>query len=584
MASGAARHRGLGTASVLVTASEAAPWPAVLSRWPSGTLPGSYPPPSRLLEPQVWLTCVCSARRLCPDRGWPGAGWGDLGRLGLPPWGSRYWLNVDQSAGRQVVAAGCVGSPFSHKALATGSTNTANWAGDAPALPAPPPPTHAAQRCPASCLVTRICAHSYSTTTHNRKAFWLPPGCCLLFSTRFRRHLLQETCQDPHKLSALRGPATLWLSHCVRVRAELSRCLSIPSVFPSQASPTRRPVSTGVERPPRTPSTGRYGKPQAPLQRSPPPGIHLAEAPGPARWHSRMGCVGEGWEGVRPQNLPRWRRPRARGPLLTPTTLAVLGLLGWLDGFLWLPRVGSSSCGGQPGARGREPGMPESPCSQANDMSAHTQRLVLPRGQSPGVRGGLSPGPVCPARPARLLQLSAPSRKHQGTWCWPGCSPCTCASLPHPRPEWLSAPGLPRRHAVLPRQLGDGSGPALCSHLHRARAPEAGQWGTAHGRHRDRGVLWETRKTHRPRQGGDSRVGRAGCWALGSHPWKPARAGSTHHGAANRALLWELVSGLAPGSTHSIFLLSNLPPTGLLVQPMGQPEAAGQVVLKLPPP
>ena len=117
-------------------------------------------------------------------------------------------------------------------------------------LPRPPPP-NAAQHCPASCLATRICAHSYSTATHNRKAFWLPPGCCLLFSTRFRHHLLQETCQDPHKLSALKGPTTPWLSHCVRVHAELSRCLFIPSVFPSQGSPTRRPVSTGVERPPR---------------------------------------------------------------------------------------------------------------------------------------------------------------------------------------------------------------------------------------------------------------------------------------------------------------------------------------------
>ena len=48
-------------------------------------------------------------------------------------------------------------------------------------------------------------------------------------------------------------------------------------------------------------------------------------------------------------------------------------------------------------------------------------------------------------------------------------------------------PGLPRRHAVLPRQLGDESGPALCSHLHRARDPEAGQWGTAHSRHQGPG-------------------------------------------------------------------------------------------------
>ena len=140
--------------------------------------------------------------------------------------------------------------------------------------------------------------------------------------------------------------------------------------------------------------------------------------------------------------------------------------------FLWGPARG----------RGWEPGMSESPCSQANDMSTHTQRPVLPHGQSPGVRGGLSPGPVHPARPARLLQLSAPSWKHQGTWCWPGRSPCTRAFLPHPRPEGLSTPGLPRRRAVLPRQLGDGSGPALSAHLYRARAPEAGQWGTAHGR------------------------------------------------------------------------------------------------------
>lgn len=219
MARGAGRHRGLGTASVLVTAGRAAPWPAARSRWPLGTLPGSYPPPSHLLEPQICLTCICSARWLCPERGWPGAGWGDLGRLGLPSWGSRYWLNMDQSARRQVVAAGCVGSPFSLKALATGSTNTANWAGDAPA-----PPPDAAQHCPASCLETRPCAHSHSTTTHHRKAFWLPPGCCGLFSTRF----LQETCQDPHKLRAPRGPA---------LRGSATACVSVLNCHSAFLSP-----------------------------------------------------------------------------------------------------------------------------------------------------------------------------------------------------------------------------------------------------------------------------------------------------------------------------------------------------------
>ena len=78
--------------------------------------------------------------------------------------------------------------------------------------------------------------------------------------------------------------------------------------------------------------------------------------------------------------------------------------------------------------------MSEYPCSQVNDMSTHTQRLVLPLGQSSGVRGGLSAGPVRPARPACLLWLSAPSGECQGAWCWPGCSPCTCPSLTHSRP------------------------------------------------------------------------------------------------------------------------------------------------------
>lgn len=180
-----------------------------------------------------------------------GGGLGGPGAPGAPSLGLTLLAERGPVSGEAGGGCGLRGLPFQPQSACNWIHKTANWAGDAPALPAPPPPTHAAQRCPASCLATRICTHSYSTTTHNRKAFWLPPGCCLLFSTRFRRHLLQETCQDPHKLSALRGPATLWLSHCVRVRAELSRCLSIPSVFPSQASPTRRPVSTGVERPPR---------------------------------------------------------------------------------------------------------------------------------------------------------------------------------------------------------------------------------------------------------------------------------------------------------------------------------------------
>lgn len=254
----------------------------------------------------------------------------------------------------------------------------------------------------------------------------------------------------------------------------------------------------------------------------------------------------------------------------------ILGLLGWLDGFLWLPQVGLPSCGGQPGGRGGEPGMSESPCSQANDMSAHTQRPVLPRGQSPGVRGGLSPGPVCPARPARLLQLSAPSRECRGAWCWPGCSPCTRASLPHPRPPMQACRaadswkmGLARHR--LPTSIEPGHQRQGSGEEHTADV-------------RDRGVLWESRKTQRPRQGADSRVGRPRARPRAPTPGNlpvlvPPTTVLPPGPSSGR-----LVSGSGPGSTHSILLPSDLPPTGLPVQPVGQAEAAGQDVLRLPCP
>lgn len=180
-----------------------------------------------------------------------------------------------------------------------------------------------------------------------------------------------------------------------------------------------------------------WGKPLAPLQRPHSPGIHLARPQGQpgGMW---MGCVREGWE-VRPQNLPRWRRPRARRPLLPPTTLAVLcppGLVGRVSGR----PGGHLPVGASQGAGAGEPGMSESPCSQANDMSAHTQRPVLPRGQSPGGQGravtgtrpsceASSPSPaVCPipetsrapvlARcpPAHLLSCLTPGPRAQHPW------------------------------------------------------------------------------------------------------------------------------------------------------------------------
>lgn len=97
------------------------------------------------------------------------------------------------------------------------------------------------------------------------------------------------------------------------------------------------------------------------------------------------------------------RKPKARGAPPTPNILAVLD---WSGRFPCLAWVGSSSGGGQPWGWGQEPGTPECLHSQANDMTTHTWRPVVPCGPSLWVRGGPAPGPVHPARPApRWLSL-----------------------------------------------------------------------------------------------------------------------------------------------------------------------------------
>lgn len=120
-----------------------------------------------------------------------------------------------------------------------------------------------------------------------------------------------------------------------------------------------------------------------------------------------------GWgQDPRQPHYSAGRKSEPEGLLLTPTTLAVHSLSVWLDRFPGLAWVESSSGRGRPWGRGQETGTPEPLYSQANDISTHTQRRVLPCGQSPWVGEGLAPGPVHPARPARLPPLAGPA------WPW----------------------------------------------------------------------------------------------------------------------------------------------------------------------
>lgn len=157
----------------------------------------------------------------------------------------------------------------------------------------------------------------------------------------------------------------------------------------------------------------------------------------------RKGCVKKGGmcqeeSGWGPRTLTTWLggSQGPEGPLLIPIALAVCSLPDWSDGFLWLAWVGSPSGGGWPWRRGRESGTRESLHSQASDISAHTQRLVLLCGQSPWVRGGLAPKPVCPVSPAWLPTpaISARPWKLQGARAG-----LTTRSWPHPSGETMPA-------------------------------------------------------------------------------------------------------------------------------------------------
>ena len=167
-----------------------------------------------------------------------------------------------------MVAAGRVGSPFSHKALATGSTSTANGAGaGAPLLHLPSPPP---QRCAAlpGLLPHDLDLRPLTLDRHSRRESFLASAWVL----PALQHSVQTspppgTLPGPPPAQSPEGPAAPWLGRCVCVRAELSQTLFSPSVFPSQASPTRRPVSTGVDRPPRnSQAQGAVESPRRPFR------------------------------------------------------------------------------------------------------------------------------------------------------------------------------------------------------------------------------------------------------------------------------------------------------------------------------
>lgn len=145
-----------------------------------------------------------------------------------------------------------------------------------------------------------------------------------------------------------------------------------------------------------------------------------------------------------------------------------------------------------------------------------------------------------------LLRLSLPGPGNIGV---PGTGLAAQSSHRHPGLTPVpngSAPHMPlTRCAVLLGQVGDGSGPAPSlptSTKPRPQRQDSGEKHTADVQELD--VLWETRKTPRPRQGSESRVGRLGAGHLGFHSWKPARAGAAHHCAASRVLLLEASLGL----------------------------------------
>lgn len=145
VAGGAGQHWGLGAGSVLVTAGRAVPWPLVRSRWPSGTVPGSYPPPP---HPQPapapglsYLHLLCRAALSTPRV--TGGRVGGTGAPGAPSLG--LTLLAEHGPVSREAGGGCGlrGLPFQPQSACNWihQHRQQDWSRGAPALPAPPPPT-----------------------------------------------------------------------------------------------------------------------------------------------------------------------------------------------------------------------------------------------------------------------------------------------------------------------------------------------------------------------------------------------------------------------------------------------------------
>ena len=140
------------------------------------------------------------------------------------------------------------------------------WSRGAPAPPAQHPP----QRCAAlpGLLPHDLDLRPLTLDRHSRRESFLASAWVL----PALQHSVQTspppgTLPGPPPAQSPEGPAAPWLGRCVCVRAELSQTLFSPSVFPSQASPTRRPVSTGVDRPPRnSQAQGAVESPRRPFR------------------------------------------------------------------------------------------------------------------------------------------------------------------------------------------------------------------------------------------------------------------------------------------------------------------------------